>query len=581
MLHARLRYSFAVLPLVLACAEPGDEGAPGGTRRAPPAPAVMGSPGSQTPPLTMPEPGGPMGSPPAAPPGQAPAAGNCGPHDPGPWVLRRLTNDEYETSIRDLTGYAQPLASDLVNDEPWGNRLALLPLSPVGVEHYFRVVGNVGEHLLAGGLRAIAGCDSGEPCARKLIASFASRAYRRPLQAEEVAILEETYRTGAMAGDAEGLRAVVMAVLQAPQFLYRLETGQPRRDGESFVRLTPWETAARLSYHFWGTVQDAQLVAAAETNQLEQPEQISPQIQRLAADPRARDRVRRLQRRWLNLARLDSSEKDSREFPSFTSGLRADLVGELERYLDDSFWDPRSNLEALLTAPHTFINAALARHYGLAGTTGAGLQRVALDPAHHAGLLTRGPLMTMLASDWETSVVQRGVFVLDRLLCADLPPPPPDVEVEPIRELPPNSTMRERLEQHSTNPNCRSCHDLIDPIGFALETFDAVGRFRATDRGRPIDTSGHFSILPDKPRFKDAIEMSRLLAAAPRTRDCMVRTWFELAFARRPDEKTDACTLQVMQQRFSSGGHQLHDLFLSAPETDAFRFRRPNPGGQP
>ena len=147
--------------------------------------------------------------------------------------------------------------------------------------------------------------------------------------------------------------------------------------------------------------------------------------------------------------------------------------------------------------------------------------------------------------------------------------------------FPPNATMRERLEQHSTNPSCSPCHSLIDPVGFALEPFDAVGRWRATERGRPIDTTGQVNILPDKPRFKDAIELSRVLAAAPQTRECMVRTWFELAFARRPDEKADACSLQVMRQRFDSGGRHLRDLFVAATETDAFRFRRFRAGGQP
>jgi Protein of unknown function (DUF1592)/Protein of unknown function (DUF1588)/Protein of unknown function (DUF1595)/Protein of unknown function (DUF1587)/Protein of unknown function (DUF1585) len=582
MPRARGRYSFAALPLLLACAGPADDGTAGGTRRAPPAPAVMGSPGSQTPPTTMPGPIGPMGSMPTQmPPGPMPAAGGCGPHDPGPWVLRRLSHEEYENSVRDLTGYPQALAHDLLEDEQWGWRPALPPIAPASTEHYLRAAAKVSEQLLAGGLRALAGCDSGEPCARKLIAGFAARAYRRPLQAEEVAILEEAYRAGAMAGDAEGLRALVLAVLQAPQFLYRLETGQPRRNGESFVRLTSWETAARLSYHFWGTVPDAPLAAAAEAGQLDSPEQISAQVQRLLADPRARDRVGYLQHNWLQLARLDSTEKDTRELPSFTPALRAELQAEIARYLDDSFWDPRSNVEALLTSPHTFVNAALAAHYGLPAPAGPGLQRVALDPTHHAGLLTRGPLMTMLARDWETSVVQRGVFVLNNVLCMDLPPPPAEVEVEPPREVPPNATMRERLEEHGTNPSCRNCHELFDPIGFALETFDALGRFRSTDKGRPIDTSGHFAVLPNRPRFKDALEMSRLLAAAPKVRECMVRTWFELAFARRPDEKADACTLQVMSQRFASGGQRLPDLFVSATETDAFRFRRPSPGGQP
>ena len=257
-----------------------------------------------------------MGSlPPAVPPGQVPAAGSCGPHDPGPVGAappdQRRVRDQHPGPDR----LCAAVASELVNDEPWDDRLALLPLSPIGVEDYLRVAAKVGEHLLAGGLRAIAGCDSGEPCARKLIDSFASRAYRRPLQAEEVAILEETYRAGAMAGDAEGLRAVVLAVLQAPQFLYRLETGQPRRDGESFVRLTPWETAARLSYHFWGTSRTRSWWPRPRATSWSSPNRSARQIQRLAADPRARDRVRRLHRRWLNLARLDSREKDTLRVP--------------------------------------------------------------------------------------------------------------------------------------------------------------------------------------------------------------------------------------------------------------------------
>jgi hypothetical protein len=497
-------------------------------------------------------------------------------------VLRRLSHDEYDNVVRDLTGYPHPSATEVLAGEFWERRDALPPITPVTSEAYFRLAATITQHLIAsGGLQARAGCDAGEACARRLITGFAARAYRRPLLPEEVAILEAAYRAGTADGETEGLRAILLAVLQAPQFLYRLEVGQPRRGGESFLRLTPWETAARLSFHFWGTLPDAELAAAAEAGQLDGPEQIGRQAERLAADPRARDRVRALHRRWLLLYRLDDRDKDPLRFPLFTPPMRMDMRAEIERFLDDSFWDPGSSLQTLLTSPHSFVTGRLAAHYGIGVPPGAGPQRVALDPARHAGLLTRGPLMTMLADDQDSNPVYRGAYVLQNLLCEELPPPPDTVPPDLPRELPANATVRERLEEHSTNPSCSPCHAEIDPIGFALETFDAVGRWRATDQGRPIDTSGRLEVLPDKPRFRDAVELSRLLAESSKTRDCMVRTWFELAFARRLDARADACSVQTMQQRFTAGGQRLRDLFLAAIETDAFRFRRPIPGGQP
>jgi hypothetical protein len=583
----RWSYSFAALPLLLACAGPWDDdgGASRGTRVAPPAPALAGSPGSQQPmpastgSVNPPSPTGPN-PPPTPAPGMT-GATSCSPHDPGPWVLRRLSHDEYDNVVRDLTGYPRPSATEVAG-EVWERREALPPITPTTTASYFRLAEAIAQHLIAGGgLRALAGCDAGEACARRLITGFAVRAYRRPLQPEEVAILEEAYRAGTADGEAEGLRAILLAVLQAPQFLYRLEVGQPRRDTESFLRLTPWETAARLSFHFWGSLPDAELAAAAEAGQLDSPEEIARQAERLAADPRARDRVRGWHRRWLWLSGLDDKEKDPLRFPLFTPPVRMDMRAEIERFLDDSFWDPGSSLQTLLTSPHTFVTGRLAAHYGISAPAGAGPQRVALDPSRHAGLLTRGPLMTMLADDQYSNPVYRGAYVLQNLLCEDLPPPPDTVPPDPPREVPANATIRERLEQHSTNPFCSGCHAQIDPIGFALESFDAVGRWRATDQGRPIDTSGRLEVLPDKPAFRDAVELSRLLAESSRTGDCMVRTWFELAFARRPDAKADACSVQTMQQRFTTGGQHLRDLFLAATETDAFRFRRPIPGGQP
>lgn len=574
----RSRHAVAVLPLLLlACAGPGDDGGgPGpGTRVSPPAAAIPGASASQPPAGT------PMAMP--TPPAMGPAApADCSPHDPGPWLLRRLTHDEYDNVVRDLTGYPLPAATQVLAGEFWDWREPLPALNQWMTEAYFRLADTIARQVIdSGGLRALAGCDAGEPCARRLITGFAARAYRRPLQPEEVAILEEAYRAGAADGETEGLRAILLAVLQAPQFLYRLEVGQPRRDGESFLRLTPWETAARLSFHFWGSLPDAQLDAAAAAGQLDSPEQIARQAERLAADPRARQRVRQLHRRWLQLHRLDDRTKDPDRFPQFTPALLADMRAELERFLDDGFWDPRSSLERLLTAPHTFVTGPLAAHYGLPAPAGPGTHWVALDPARHAGLLTRGPLMTMLAGDRDSNPVVRGAYVLNSLLCENLPPPPAEVPVIPPREIPASATARQRLEEHSTSPACRACHAPIDQIGFALETFDAVGRWRDTEHGQPIDTSGRLETLPDKPRFRDALELSRLLAGSSRTRDCMVHTWFELTFARRPDDKADACSVQVMQQRFTAGGQQLRDLFLAATETDAFRFRRPIPGGQP
>jgi hypothetical protein len=329
------------------------------------------------------------------------------------------------------------------------------------------------------------------PCAREILLRLATRAYRRPVDTDDSALgtLLRFYEQGRQDGGFEtGVEQALARVLIDPEFLYRFEA-EPAglADGQSF-RVGNFEIASRLSFFLWSSLPDDELLEAAATGSLQEPATLEQQVRRMLADDRAAALVENFAGQWLKLRELDDAlPQDS----DFDSSLRAAFRRETELSFEHMLREDRSVLE-LLDARHAFLNERLARHYGIDGVRGSYFRRVPLPADSPRGaLLGHGSILTATSAANRTSPVVRGVWIVENLLGAEVPPPPPGVEADlsGARSPAEAKTLRQRMEAHRTNPVCASCHQLIDPFGFALENFDLVGRWRDADSGEPIDAA--------------------------------------------------------------------------------------------
>jgi hypothetical protein len=264
--------------------------------------------------------------------------------------------------------------------------------------------------------------------------------------------------------------------------------------------------------------------------------------------------------------------KDPKLFAAFTPEISAAMVSETDAFIREILGKAGGKLGSLLTADFTFVDAKLAKFYGLPAPAGVGFQRTPLPPGTRAGLLTQGSLMAALAHEDDTAPVARGRFVREAILCQPVPAPPPNVNAIPP---PPDgrSTQRERMAVHSKDPTCAGCHARLDGVGLAFESYDAVGRFRASDAGKPIDTGGELSGVSKPARFANAADLGRLLAASPEASDCFVRRIYQYALGRAPAAE-DECTLRRLATAFSDSGGDMTGLVVQIATSDAFLFRQ-------
>jgi hypothetical protein len=523
-----------------------------------------------------PPPVDPSGPPPPLP--SPPAA--CRTRDPGPAPLRRLTRWEYDNTVRDLLGDTSGPAASFPADERgagFTNDATALSISPLHAQNYLEAAEKVAARAAAG-LARLVPCDPARgdaACGEAFIDGWGKRAWRRPLEAGEKSRLDALF-AGALAsyGFATAIQMVMEVMLQSPQFLYRLEVGAGPAGG-GLQRLTPWETASRLSYLLWGSMPDAELFAAAEGNHLGTPEEVAAQARRLIKDDRALATLATFHEQWLDLARIDEAEKDAQLYPGFDASLRALLRKEAAGYVEAVVWKGDGTIASLLTAPFSMMNARLATFYGVKGPAGDAFERVALDPAQRSGFLTRGGFLAAHALANQTDPVRRGKFVREQLLCQLLPPPPPNAEIRPP-ELDPRLTTRERFSRHAQDQACAACHKLMDPIGLGFESYDAVGRWRASEAGRPVDASGEIVDADVAGRFTGAVELGSKLAGSAQVRGCVVKQWFRFGYG-RSETPADLCSLATLEARFASAGQDVRELLVALTQTDAFLYRRGAP----
>lgn len=500
---------------------------------------------------------------------------------PGPSPLRRLTRFEYNNTVHELLGDDRALANRFPPEEGslgFDNDANALRVSRLLAEEYLNAARDLAEKAVER-MPALLGCDPGatatteEACLRKFVAGFGARAFRRPLDADETTHMVTQYRSARADMDVRASFAlVIQSFLIAPQFLYRPELSSPPG---AVVKVAPFELASRLSYLFWGSMPDQEMFEAARMGKLTTAAEVRAQADRLLKDPRARPAVRHFHRLWLDLNAADGVQKDPMLFPGFTAEIGSLLRQETEAFIEDVLFAGDGKLQTLLEAPHTMLNAKLASFYGIKnGPTGTAFARVALDPKQRAGLITHASILSALATGNRTHPIQRGIFVRRQFLCSPPPDPPPGATAETpaTRMLSPTATARERLAAHRANPACEACHRLIDPIGFALESYDAAGLYRNEENGKPIDLRGEILGTDAQGSVDGAVELAARLAKSEDVRQCVSLQWFRYAFGRSETE-SDACTREALASAFAASGGNVRELLLALTQTDAFLYR--------
>jgi len=338
-------------------------------------------------------------------------------------------------------------------------------------------------------------------CARQILSTLTRRAYRRPSTEEDVQRLMPFFSAGKTEGGFNrGIQKALERVLVSPQFLFRIESDPATAAPGTVHRVSDLELASRLSFFLWSSIPDDELLNTAISGKLSNPAVLEQQTRRLLADPRSESMVTNFAAQWLFLRDIESKQPDEILFPDFDETLRAAFRRETELFLDSVLRENRSVLE-LLTANYTFLNERLATNYGIPNVQGSYFRRVTLPAGSpRAGLLGQGSILALTSYANRTSPVLRGKWVLENLLSSPPPPPPPNV---PALKTEGDSgkpmTMRDAMIQHRANPACASCHARMDPIGFSMENFDALGRWRDRDSFNKIDASG---VLPDGTRFE-------------------------------------------------------------------------------
>jgi hypothetical protein len=410
-------------------------------------------------------------------------------------------------------------------------------------------------------------------CATQILSSLARRAFRRPLQDGEVERLLTFYRAGYEAGGFDtGIRDALTAILASPYFLYRAESAKGA--GPDGIRaLNDLELASRLSFFLWSSVPDEELLEVASRGQLQEPATLERQVKRMLADPRAESLVTNFAFQWLNVAKLDEIIPDPVLFPYASGQLdpRPLFREELRLFIDSVFRGGGSVLE-LLTSDQTFLNERLAVHYGIRDVKGDRFRRVRLTDSSRYGLLGKGAVLMLTAYPDRTAPVLRGAWILERLMGTPPAPPPPNVgdlePVEPGKVL----SIREQVMRHSANPSCHGCHGVMDPLGFALENFDAVGQYRVLDVATraPVDSSG---VLPDGTQLAGPADLRRALASNP---DQFVQALTEklMTFALgRPVGYQDMPAVRAIVREAAAQGNRFEAIVMGIVSSDAFRKR--------
>ncbi|HWL08988.1 MAG TPA: DUF1592 domain-containing protein [Planctomicrobium sp.] len=503
--------------------------------------------------------------------------------DPGPPPFRRLNNVEYNNTVRDLTGLNLSPADNFSPDPSsfgFDNIGESLTLSPVLIEQYHKAAREISEALLQNKgkekphpLLTIDSKTKGTPReqAQQIISRFATKAFRRPVESEYIDRLMAIYDLSIKRGDeqTQAISHVFTAVLISPRFLIRIEAS--KLDQSDPFPVDDYELATRLSYFLWSRPPDETLLKLASQGQLSDSRVLEEQTRRMLADPRCEALVDNFFGQWLELRRVAAHQPDEISFPGYTPALQNAITGEVRALLSEIVQKNRP-IRELIDADYTYVNQALAEWYGIKGVDGDELRRVKLEDRRRGGILTTAAVLMLQSDPGRTNIPRRGNFIAGRILGDAPPPPPPDVPE--LAEPDKNGkvlTLRERLELHRKNAECAGCHARIDPIGFSLENYDAVGRWRTKDAGLPIDTTGE---LPDGRKLASPADLKDVLL---QEEQAFTKTLLQnlLIYALgRSLQAEDECVIRDAIAATKDKESRFGELVVSIVQSYPFRHRR-------
>ncbi len=488
--------------------------------------------------------------------------------------LRRLTHSQYNHTVRDLLGDQTDPASqfppeDFVNG--FRNQSRGQSLSPLLIEGYSAAAERLAKSAFRGGdTHGLIPCKPSVACRARFIKEFGLKTFRRPLDPAEQARYEKLMATDANNANAadflKGAQLVVEAMLQSPNFLFRL-------DATSDPKLKPFATANRLAYSLWDTMPDAELFAAAQRGELSTRAGVEKQTRRLLADPKAHEALDEFVSQWLRFDRLTTSSKDRRKFPLYTRETANSMTQEATTFVSDLVWN-NGNFMTLFTADYGHVNSELARIYGVTAPA-KDFDRVPFPSgSERAGLLGEGLFLAMTSKPEESSPTARGLFVREQFLCQHVPDPPPGVNTNlpAVTEAKPQ-TNRDRMVEHATNPTCATCHKLMDSVGFGLEKFDAVGARRdqltlefGSGKNKHtvnlnLDTSGVVAGIPES-QFSSPAELGKVLANSTQCQECMVKQYFRYT-AGRMDTLADRSLIHQVSEDFRKSQFRFQEMIVS------------------
>ncbi len=417
-------------------------------------------------------------------------------------------------------------------------------------------------------------CDpnSGPACVGKIVSTLARRAYRRPAPRNEVASLVKLVNTSKAEGLSveQGIQVAIQAMLVSPHFLFRIERDLAPTDPTRIHKISDIELASRLSYFLWSSMPDDELLALAEAGKLRAPGVLEAQVKRMLADEKAAALAENFAGQWLETRNLDVIKPDPQKFPSWNADLRDAMKTETRMFFEAMLRENRP-LSDFLDARFTFLNETLAKHYGIEGVTGPEFRRVELKTDQRGGVLSHASVLTVSSYPTRTSPVIRGKYVLQNILGAPPPAPPPDVPVLDEEAVGNAGTLRQQLEKHRSNPTCAACHNRMDVLGFGLENYDAIGRWRTMDGKFPIDVSGTF---PDGKSFATPAEMRALLKGViPVFARCLTVKMMTYALGRGV-ERYDRRTVNYITRKLAASGYHFQTLIHEIAQSLPFQSRR-------
>jgi hypothetical protein len=497
--------------------------------------------------------------------------------------LHKLTAWEFANSVQDLLGRGVPL-SPVEADTLIGGFATVgassVSISPAGVGQYETVLGTATAYAFADATRAssILSCmpqaTTDTACLTQALNTFGRRAFRRPLTSAETALFLNLATTiGSQSGSSVliGIRYAVLAILESPDFLYRVELGAPSAADGGRLKYTSFEIASRLAATLWASVPDDVLLDAAAKDALSTPAGNLAQAQRMLADPRVHRSLAAFVDQLFEAFSLSQSDKNAAMYPAFTPTLRAAMLQEVELRIDDMAFSQKGDYLSLFDSRSTFVNKELATFYGVPFTaTDTGFHRVDFPAdSPRVGLLGSGAVLAGHGHEQLTSPTHRGKFVDEMLLCRIIPPPPPGVPPLPSM-APPNSTVRQILATHRSAAQCSACHAFMDPIGLGMEAFDTTGQYRTTDNGQPIDSSG----MLDGVAFSSLAELGTAVRNNAVAGPCLVSKVYENALGRLP-VGLDRAALDQLIDQFVKNGNRVDQLLVNLVGNDGFRFVAP------